>query len=538
MKEKYGLFVHYIGSSAYRRSGEQCTDLNEIADSLDAAAFAEQVEQMGFEYVIFTAWHSQAKPLFPSRVSERYRPGSAAKRDLIRDILEELSKRNIKLILYTHPRDGFEYTPRDRASTGWGSGTGYDPNMEDFDKERWNRYIYELYIETAERYKDKLYGFWIDEGSPQGDSYRLIDYPRLLAGIKAVCPDYVTIHNFYGTTYGCDTGMKEYGPDWGEFRDRSGESWPVYEKCVGAVISANWSAVLPADRDAILYSPEALYRYTVMQIAANREGGGIAWAAGPYMDGGWEKGVMETLCEAWQKIRPWKESILQTSASESYPICSGSSLKTIDWGVAMTALDGKTEYLHLLKPQESHTFCLPAPLDGKRFGRAVNCKTGKQLDIEQTENGIRIEIDCYDPLDTILALEIEQPGLPNGKGYRYYNDTAPEISYCGAWEYSRWERNCGDFEGDMHITGQNGDWCAICFTGRQVQVISNRSQDQGEFAVYLDQVFYGIVDGHGEDYQPQQVLFESPVLAYGKHTIRLVKTGGCHLELDAIRVMN
>ncbi len=536
MKEKYGLFVHYIGSCASRRSGEVCTDLNEIAGSLDAAAFAAEVAEMGAEYVIFTAWHSQTKPLFPSRVSERYRPGSAAKRDLIRDLLEELSARNIRLILYTHPRDGFEFSEEDKRATGWGKSKDYNPDPADFNRELWNRYIYELYMETARRYQDKLYGFWIDEGSPEGDSYRLIDYPRLLAGIKSIRPDYVTIHNFYGTTYGCDQGMKEYGPDWGEFRDRTGESWPVYEKCVGAVVSANWSAVLPETQDAIRYAPEAMYRYAVLQIAANREGGGIAWAAGPYMDGGWEKGVLETLREVWRLLSPVRRTLLGTEPSASYPMVSGSSFASAPWGAAVSSADGTAEYLHILKPPKSALFRLPPPADGKRFVRAVNYRTGAQLPFSQTEDGVTVKIDAFDPLDTVLVLTADGAARPH-KTTVYFNDTAPEIAYHGDWTYSRWERNCGDFEGDMHIASLDESWAQLCFEGVQAAVIGNRSPSQGRFDVYLDGVFYGRIDAAEEEYLPQRVLFETPVLAAGKHTIRVVKAGGPHLELDAFRVV-
>lgn len=147
-----------------------------------------------------------------------------------------------------------------------------------------------------------------------------------------------------------------------------------------------------------------------------------------------------------------------------------------------------------------------------------------------------VEIDAFDPLDTVLVLTADGAARPH-KTTVYFNDTAPEIAYHGDWTYSRWERNCGDFEGDMHIASLDESWAQLCFEGVQAAVIGNRSPSQGRFDVYLDGVFYGRIDAAEEEYLPQRVLFETPVLAAGKHTIRVVKAGGPHLELDAFRVV-
>ena len=71
---RFGLFVHYVPRLTVSRQGEPVRDVNLLAGAFDAEGFAEDAAAVGAEYVIFTAWHANCIPLFPSKTMLRWRP--------------------------------------------------------------------------------------------------------------------------------------------------------------------------------------------------------------------------------------------------------------------------------------------------------------------------------------------------------------------------------------------------------------------------------------------------------------------------------
>ncbi|MGC5376447.1 hypothetical protein ACPXAO_23355, partial [Salmonella enterica] len=75
-------------------------------------------------------------------------------RDLLGELILALRSAGIDVQLYTHPRDGHDFSPADQTRTGWGveGADGQpDPSPEDFDRNRWNDFIAEAYSELLER---------------------------------------------------------------------------------------------------------------------------------------------------------------------------------------------------------------------------------------------------------------------------------------------------------------------------------------------------------------------------------------------------
>ena len=124
---KMGLFVHYVPSVSVRATGGTIDDINAVANAFDAQQLADDAEAFGMEYVVFTAFHYRMRPLYPSAVTEQYRPGNSSDRDVIQDLINALKPKGIKLILYVHASDGYDFlTDQERIDTGW-----YGPNYQD-----------------------------------------------------------------------------------------------------------------------------------------------------------------------------------------------------------------------------------------------------------------------------------------------------------------------------------------------------------------------------------------------------------------------
>jgi hypothetical protein len=425
---KYGFFVHYVwGGEAYsatiNKDGTMPKGLDDLADRFDAEGFARDMAAMGVEYVLFTAWHADMNVLYPSKVMDKWRPGHSAKRDLIGDMIKACKAKGVQVLLYTHPRDGHDFTDADMAKTGWHRGEGSNPDFNRWDKAKWNDFINESYAELVERYGNDILGLYLDEGSGAADSYRVVDYPRLRKTITEKHPHLLMMQNDYGNLYSCDIGNLEV------FYNHShntpdGDQWTAYKIPISVVTgSIFWAAFAegksePAQKSAkvgfypwVKFTPEAMFRYTALQAGSNTDGGGTLWAAGPYAGGGWETGVLDRMRKTGELIKPVERSIKNTFPSTSYPTAPGTRIANLTWGVATRSTDDKFEYLHVLKaPADgSKILKLPPPADGKKFSKAVLLAEKKPVALKQDESGVSLSLptgSSWDRLNTVIALQV------------------------------------------------------------------------------------------------------------------------------------
>ncbi|URM89063.1 alpha-L-fucosidase [Streptomyces sp. MRC013] len=415
LDHEYGLFVHYVPGLTVNSSGVVVNDPNALANSFDANRFADDLAGAKVQYVIFTAWHSKMVTLWPSqKMLDWDLPNHRVDRDLVDDMITAVKARGINAYLYTHPRDGMEFTAADKEKTGWGTqppadGKEWNPGP-DFDRQKWNAFINDIYQEMMQRYGTRIDGLFLDEGSPEGDSQKVVDYPRLRTTIKAVSPRAVLIQNNYGNLYGLDKRMKEYG-GWDEFSQPDGDLWPGHAEPVASIYTEKWWAHRP--HGTLRFSAPSMFRYTVLEAATNTDGGGTAWATGPYAGGGWEPGALPTLTQVGTWVDQIKESILGTRPSTSYPTRARTRIADLSWGVATKSPDDRTEYLHVLKPPAGRTLTLPLPQDGKVFATASLVKDGTPVALSQDTNRVRLTIPgSWDANDTAIKLTVASRSGP------------------------------------------------------------------------------------------------------------------------------
>ena len=427
---KYGLFVHYVwGGTAYsatvNKDGSMPAGLDDVADRFDADVFADDLAAMGVEYVLFTAWHANMNVLYPSKVMDRWLPGHSSKRDLLGDLIKACKARNISVLLYTHPRDGHDFTAAEQARTGWADGRSPNPDWAKFNKRKWNDFINDAYGELVDRYGNDILGIYLDEGSGEADSHRVVDYPRLRKTITAKHPGLLMMQNDYGNLYTCDIGNKEIYYT-GPFAKADGNQWPSYKIPISIVVGSIFWAAFPegAGKPAhtskkvsfnkwIPYTPGAMFRYTVLQSATNRDGGGVLWAAGTYPGGGWERGVLDRMKKTGALIKPVESSIKNTSPSTSYVTVPGTTIAQLKWGVATRSPDGKAEFLHILNPPAggARSLKLPPPADGKIFTKAELLADGRPVELVQDAAGLALTLPqgaSWDANDTVIKLTVAE----------------------------------------------------------------------------------------------------------------------------------
>ncbi len=403
LAQKYGLFVHYAHYAqgkypvTLNRDGSAPTDLDDLANRFDVAAFVRDVESFGVEYLIFTAWHAGMNLLYPSDCMNRWRRGHCAKRDVIRELIAAMKKTKVRLYLYTHPADGHDFTAEDQSLTGWDDKTG--------GYERWNRFIGEVYAELTERYGHDVEGYLFDSMWPEQ-----VNRLQLRNTIIARKPDAVLLALIEANEC-CDFGSKEVPvPSWFDFDGNTAtddpDTWPSYRRLVCMVQGSEWWA---AGLGVAKYPPEVLLRYTVLQAGTASESAGVAWAAGPYPEGGWEPGVAEGFCALNALLRPIAESVKGVHASRSFVTQERSCIPDLPWGgVATESTDGRYTYIHVLRPPADRLLHLPIPADGKTFASATLLRNGHRVMLVQDRDGLDLILadgDAWDTLDTVIRLE-------------------------------------------------------------------------------------------------------------------------------------
>jgi hypothetical protein len=116
------------------------------------------------------------------------------------------------------------------------------------------------------------------------------------------------------------------------------------------------------------------------------------------------------------------------------------------------------------------------------------------------------------------------------------NDTDSSISYDSTWTYSS-NRGSGDYDNDVHWTSTNGGTATITFTGTGIDIIAPMESVDGTANVILDGTQVGTTKAaYSGSYTAQQYLYQVRGLTAGAHTLKLVKTGGTYVQLDAVQI--
>jgi alpha-L-fucosidase len=150
---KYGVFVHFLPSG--KPGLEQ-------AEQFDVKALARQLEEMGAGYLVLTLGQNSGYFNSPNAAYEKrtgYAPGErCATRDLPLDLYQALQPKGIRLLLYLPCQTPNEDT---RAQKAFGLPQGEQDQPIDLAfAQKWS----EVIQEWADRYGEKVFGWWFDGG--------------------------------------------------------------------------------------------------------------------------------------------------------------------------------------------------------------------------------------------------------------------------------------------------------------------------------------------------------------------------------------
>lgn len=563
---KYGLFVHFVGDLSIRADGSHPRTMNELVQDFDVEAFADQVASMNVQYLILTAWHYKMRPLYPSAVTEKWRPGNSPSRDLLGEIIDAVTARGIGMILYTHPRDGHDFDDEDRLATGWGIGHEKDwldtPDFSTFDYKKWNTYIKELYTELAQRYGKKLLGFYTDGVGPykgkhpkMEQNFQIVDYLMIRDIMKSVNPNIAMIQNYFGYLFSNDYAMPEGFFGYEDVTGWDVSHWPAAEKGMALCPFTGgwWPEPIPRGKDVRKASVKNMVQYTLFYASCSNSGG-LAFASGPYCEGNlWPVGVLETLQEAGRELARFDESVFHAGPSQSYPTVSGDTLGSKHYRFFTTSTDGRFEYLHLLKPPVDNCISLDVPADSILLSEPQSMTRGLEVKSfhENPGGGWNLTLTgTFDPIDSVIRFERTLTSDSVTKTIRpfWLNDTDKRIRYEGTWNYHHLTeapdtiRALGCFEHDFHRASHQGDAFFLAFEGDVIEIYGNKRPGNGSARVFLDGIFMECITQSADDAatshtdQVRQLLYRSGRLHGGWHTLYVVLEQDLPFELDAVRI--
>ena len=544
---KYGLFVHYVHGLSMFSDGRMPKNINETLDSFDAEGFARDVADMGVQFLVFTAWHWRMIPLYPSEVTAKWRHCEIPRRDLLGEIIDAVNAKGIQVILYTHPRDGHDFDPADRAATGWGDGhregCGKDsPDPAGFDTDKWNGYVTELYAELADRYARRIYGFYTDGIGPvdgrdplMKSNLQVVNYLKLRDTMKSRNPDIVMIQNYFGYIFSDDFAMPEgyFGYEHDVLKNCI-DQLPAAEKALAmSPFDGNWMPGCPLEGKDVEPGEtpvENAIRFVLFNASCT-VGGGTVYTAGPYAEGNvWVPGALDYLKRIGQKVNGYRESVLDAKVSLSYPTVSGETLKSLGHRFFMTSDDERYEYLHITKAIDRIT--LGKSLDGASLAAPVSLTDG--LTVESYDGATITLSGRFDEIDSVIRFE--RIGGENPPVTEWINDTDKRICYSPRWGYHCLNRDefsqtitKGCFESDLHRAYADSETAFVAFEGSVLEIYA-----RGKAALFIDGVRAGEIDCGSANDGIRHLAYTSMDLHGGWHTLLIVADEG--FALDALRI--
>jgi alpha-L-fucosidase len=151
------------------------------------------------------------------------------------------------------------------------------------------------------------------------------------------------------------------------------------------------------------------------------------------------------------------------------------------------------------------------------------------LGFSQTTNGLAITLPSSHTSSAAYTFKVthDKPLV---------NNDASGFTYTGnGWIHSA-NRGLGDSNNNVHSTTINGDSVSYTFTGTGIDYIAETYTDEGNVDVYIDGTFKKTVNCHSSSRKAQVTLYSITGLASGSHTIKLVKTSGTYMLLDAFKI--
>ncbi len=206
-KAEWGVLCHYLGAPASSAGGAELSaeEWSRQVDAFDVKGLADQLESISAPYFFITIGQNSGHYCAPNDTYDCYvgiSPSKCSRRDLVRDLYDEMSPRGIDLLVYlpsgapaadpvAMERLGWEWGFEGGWPGGWGKPTG--KRLVEFQL-KWEAIMRDWSL----RWGTKVRGWWIDGCYFADEMYRFPDPPNFESfaqALKAGNPDSLVAFN-------------------------------------------------------------------------------------------------------------------------------------------------------------------------------------------------------------------------------------------------------------------------------------------------------------------------------------------------------
>lgn len=136
----------------------------QAVNDFDVEKFADSVESFGAKHVIFTVAHAWQQLPCPCAALDSYISGRTTPRDLMKDIIDELTNRNIRVVFY------YNHSCNHNEDSAWQAASGYNDITDESSMAAFGSKICSIVRELSLRYGDGVSAWWFDSATSVDDS--------------------------------------------------------------------------------------------------------------------------------------------------------------------------------------------------------------------------------------------------------------------------------------------------------------------------------------------------------------------------------
>ena len=538
----YGVMVHWTSQSR-PQSGAAPAAYCTAVSNFNVNTFAQQLQDAGAGYVIFTISHAQQYFAFPSPKLDSVISGRTCTRDLYSDMYAALNPKGIKMMFY-YPSIGTNEDP------AWRDASKFNTDPASFAQLQ-----YDLVSEIGNRYGNKLAGWWVDNcfDGGYGTRYNFTTYANSL---RAGNPNRVVTFNFSSVgTWGSTTGssVADYQAGEADTLDRvptgrfSGEGntqWHTLSWMDDFWVHTNPGTPTPryATNDVITYT---------RSVIANQ--GVFSYNSAPYQDSLISSPALDQLRALKAAIRVNKKDDRDaaisyngswtaasngnysagtgtwTSNSGNFAQYSftGTGVKWYgvvgaDHGKADVYIDGAFDATVDLYANDWAANTVVYAKNGLANGlHTIKIVARGDKNVASTNTFVEIDALEFSPLATTSI-----------------DDRDPHITYSGTWNSAS---ATAYYLSTARWTNSAGSAGQYTFTGPGIQWIGPKGPDHGKADVYIDGAFDTTVDLYAAGRADQAIVYTKNGLSASTHTLQVVARSdknaastNTFVEIDAI----
>ncbi len=554
MNAGHGVMVHWTSQSR-PQSGAAPSAYCTAVNNFNVNTFAQQLQNAGAGYVIFTISHAQQFFAFPSAKLDSVMSGRTCTRDLYADLFAAINPKGIKMVFY-YPSVGTDEDTAWRDASKFNTDPAYFAQLQ-----------YDLVEEIGNRYGNKLAGWWVDNcydsapvytqfGSGRGARYNFTTYAQKL---RSGNPNRLVTFNFTYNQWNSVTGqgIVDYAAGEDDIINRlpasrfSGEGNTQWHNLV-------WMDDFWVHKDATTPAPRYTDAVAINHIrnVMNKQGV-FSYNAAPYQDSLIASATMTQLQNINANIHASKiddrnSSLVYSSGwgdtsntnysngTGRYSLSAGSNVQYtfsgtgIKWYGVVSNAHGKADvYIDNV---------LDTTIDLYTTHWAANTIVYAKRGLASGSHTIKIVVrsdrnaasgNNYVEIDALEALEAPAPSGTK------IDDRASSISYSSGWsQYS----SASYYLGTTTFSTLANSQVQYSFSGSNISWYGVKSSQHGKADVFIDNILDSTVDLYSA-VRTTGLVYSKSGLSSGTHTIKIVvrsdrnaNATANYVEVDAFEV--